>query len=55
MLDPYGRVICKECGSYMKAVDVAYGEALFQCQGCSETIIVLTAFRPRQKAAPKAA
>lgn len=53
MLDYHGRIICKECGSYMKAVDIAYGEALFQCQGCNETTVVLTTFKPREE--PKAA
>jgi hypothetical protein len=42
MFDRLGRVMCQECSSVMRSIDVAAGEALFQCcnEQCNHTRVV---------------
>jgi hypothetical protein len=40
MFDRLGRVICQECSSVMRSVDVAADRALFECSQCNHTRVI---------------
>ena len=40
MFDRLGRVMCQECSSVMRSIDVAANRALFQCSKCNHMRVI---------------